>query len=101
MPFWSGETLLDRLPGLIHTGFKPENIDCNAYTLTIGREYYVSPSDTAPDPKTVTLQKLEEGQAFAIPPGQFAFLCSDEVVSVPDDAMAFISTKARIKFGGL
>jgi dCTP deaminase len=40
-------------------------------------------------------------QPFVIPPGQFAFLQTEEVVSVPVDAMAFISMKATFKMKGL
>ena len=41
------------------------------------------------------------GEAFTIPPGQFAFLLTEEVVSVPADALAFISIRAKTKFRGL
>ena len=36
-----------------------------------------------------------------IPPGQFAFLLTAETVTMPDNAIAFISIKARLKFNGL
>jgi dCTP deaminase len=98
--FWSGETLLQKLPGLI-TPFSRDHIDCNSYTLTIGHEVYVSPSDQASDPKSKTKQQLKNGQAFTIPPGQFAFLLTEETVAVPSNAMAFISMKSTIKFKGL
>src|ERR1700676_2481351 len=63
MAFWSGETLLEKLPGLI-TPFNPDNIDCASYTLTIGREIYVSPTEETPDPKSTTKQLLGSGEAF-------------------------------------
>jgi dCTP deaminase len=100
MAFWSGETLLDKLPGLI-TPFNPDNIDCASYTLTIGREIYVSPTEETPDPKSTTKQLLRRGEAFCIPPGQFAFLVTEEIVTVPRNALGLISMKARIKFKGL
>jgi dCTP deaminase len=98
--FWSGETLLRELPALI-TPFNPDNIDCAAYTLRIGHEVYVSPTDETPDPKSKTKQQLADGQCFPIPPGQFAFLLTEEIVNVPHDALGFISMKATIKFRGL
>lgn len=98
--FWSGETLLAKLPALI-TPFREENLDCAAYTLTIGREVYVSPSDETQDPKTKTKRQLGPGEAFTIPPGQFAFLLTEEVVEVPSESLAFISIKAKIKWRGL
>lgn len=99
-PFWSGETLTERLPDLIDP-FSRDRIDCAAYTLAVGPEVYVSPNDQSVDPTTVTVRKLAEDEAFTIPPGQFAFLLSEEVVSVPATAIAFISIRARIKFKGL
>lgn len=48
-----------------------------------------------------TMCKLADGECFAIPPGQFAFLLTKEDVAVPDDAIAFLSIKARTKFRGL
>src|SRR3984893_13661938 len=98
--FWSGETLSERLNSLIDP-FLPERVDCAAYTLAIGPEVYVSPNDQTADPTTVTVRKLADGEAFTIPPGQFAFLLSEEVVSVPADALAFISIRAKTKFRGL
>src|SRR6266446_4138485 len=98
--FWSGETLSERLKELIQP-FVPGRIDCAAYTLAIGQEIYVSPSDQTADPTTVTVRKLTEGEAFTIPSGQFAFLLTEEIVSVPADALAFIAIRTRIKFRGL
>lgn len=98
--FWSGETLGERLEGLIDP-FVPERVDCAAYTLSIGPEVYVSPNDQTADPTTVTVRKLDEGDGFTVPPGQFAFLITEEIVSVPPDALAFISIRAKVKFRGL
>ena len=98
--FWSGETLGERLKTLIDP-FVPERVDCASYTLAIGPEVYVSPNDQTADPTTITIRKLSDGEAFTIPPGQFAFLLTEEVVSVPADALAFISIRAKTKFRGL
>ena len=98
--FWSGETLSERLKTLIDP-FVSGRVDCAAYTLSIGPEVYVSPNDQTADPTTVTIRKLSQGEAFTIPPGQLAFLLTEEVVSVPADALAFISIRAKTKFRGL
>jgi dCTP deaminase len=99
MAFWSGETLKARLPSLV-TPFDPSGIDAAAYQLRIGPEIYVSPREgEGPDSRTKVQLKL--GEAFTIPAGQFAFLITEETVSVPDDALAFISIRARVKFRGL
>ena len=98
--FWSGETLSQRLKTLIDP-FYSGRVDCAAYLLSIGPEVYVSPNDQTADPTTVTVRKLRDAEAFTIPPGQFAFLLTEEVVSVPADALAFISIRAKTKFHGL
>ncbi len=97
--FWSGETLTERLPSLIEP-FAPDRVDCAAYTLVVGPEVCVSPNNQTADP-TTTVRQLDQGEAFTIPPGQFAFLLTEEVVSVPADALAFISIRAKTKFRGL
>lgn len=98
--FWSSDTLSDRLPPLI-IPYDPKRVDCAAYTLSVGPEVYVSPSDQAADPTTVTVRKITQDEAFTIPPGQFAFLITEEIVTVPGDALAFISIRAKTKFRGL
>ncbi len=100
MPFWSGETLQDRLPELIEP-FDSGAIDCAAYTLRVGHEIYISPDREIAEPSRHTKQTLTEGQGFTIPPGQFGFLSTAERIKVPDNALALISIKARQKFSGL
>ena len=100
MSFWSGETLKDRLRDLIED-FHEENIDCNAYTLTMGDECYVTPDPTQPEQSHNVKRQLKPGESFVIPSGQFAFLLTKERVRVPNNAMAFISMKAGIKLYGI
>jgi dCTP deaminase len=100
MTFWNGERLNERLRDLVDP-FREEAIDCAAYTLSIGREVYVSPTAEMADAKQQTTRRLSDGAAFTIPPGQFAFLLTEESVTVPNSAIAFISMKATIKFRGL
>jgi len=101
MPFWSGETLTKRLPGLI-SGFNPDQIDCSAYQLRVGHQAYITPNHEVQNPSSHTVINLEgTNKAITIPPGQFGFLLTEEVVKVPEDAIAFISMKASYKFQGL
>ena len=67
----------------------------------MGREIYVSPNDAMQDPLNVTIRQLSDGEGFTIPPGQFAFLLTEEKIEVPNDALALISIKAKIKWRGL
>lgn len=100
MTFWSGETLLAKMPTLV-SDFDPDKIDCAAYTLSDGPEVYVTPDHDIPKNSSHTKMLLNEHQPFTIPAGQFAFILAKEFVEVPDDAIAFISMKAAIKFKGL
>lgn len=100
MTFWSGETLGERLAELVDP-FDPARIDCAAYRLRVGPEVYVSPTDQAKDAQTKSKVALDPGEAFTVPAGQFAFLLTEERVTVPDTALALISVRATIKFRGL
>lgn len=100
MSFWSGETLREKLRNLV-VPYSDDAVDCAAYTLRIGSEIYVSPDNEIASPSRHTKKKLEECEGFTIPSGHFAFLITHESVMIPDDAIAFISIKARQKFGGL
>jgi dCTP deaminase len=63
--------------------------------MSLGPEVFVTSR------KGHTKQVVKKGQQVVIPPGQFGMLMTDESVSIPLDAIAFISIKAGIKFRGL
>lgn len=104
--FWSRQRLIQRLePGEIITNedgssaFKRAHLDPAAYRLSMGPEAYVSP---AKDDATRTVQALKPNDDFYIPPGQFAFLLTEEVIEVPPDAIAFVALRStKTKFRGL
>ena len=100
MTFWSGEKLDERLPDLI-TPFDASKIDCAAYRLTVGPEAYVSPPSGKDNADAHTKEQLAAGEGIAVPPGQFGFLVTDEVVRVPQDTLGFISIRAKVKSRGL
>lgn len=103
---WSDRTLHERLSleRLIRdeTGenaFKWKRVDPAGYRLAMGPEVYISPAK-ASDKGSV--RQLGEREAVLIPSGQFAFLCTEEIVRVPDDAFCFITLRSkRTKFRGL
>jgi len=102
MPFWSGEKLEAELASCITTGgYGAENIDCASYTLHVGPEVFITPDHYEPNPSQNTKRKLAIDEAFNIPSGQFAFLLTEEEVSISDKCIAFISMKASTKFKGL
>jgi dCTP deaminase len=96
MPFWSGSTLEARLPSLI-SPYSDLFVDCAAYTLHMGRQYYLSVDGEG----SAKIKSLKEGGSLSIPPGHFAFLLTEEIVECPISAIAFISMKTELKFRGL
>lgn len=98
--FWGGERLKAELNTLI-TDFEPARVDCAAYRLRVGPEVYVSPTGEPEDPRNKPKTKLNAGQGFTIPAGQFGFILTEERVKVPMNAIAFISIRAGYKFRGL
>jgi dCTP deaminase len=95
MAFWSSETVKQRVPaeGLIQP-YDESRVMRGAYELSAGAEAYITS-------KSGEKTKLGDGERIVIPPGQFGLLVSKETVSVPSDAMAFLSIKSTTKMQGL
>lgn len=103
MSFWSGEKLAIELPALINP-FNPKNIDCASYNLRVGGEAFATSDKfgkSAPGDPIITILGESPNHTLRIRPGQFAFLLTHEFVTVPDDAIALISMRAKYKFQGL
>lgn len=98
--FWGGERLKAELPTLI-SDFNASRMDRASYRLRVGSEVYVSPTGERDDPRNKPRAKLDDGQGFTIPAGQFGFILTEERVSVPETAIGFISIRAGYKFRGL
>tara|TARA_R110001606_G_scaffold224002_1_gene372014 strand:- start:366 stop:1043 length:678 start_codon:yes stop_codon:yes gene_type:complete len=102
MSFWSGELLEQRARAeKIITPFVENQIDCNAYTLRMGREAYVTPDAKDGHDGKKKVKHLSENEHFIIPSGQFAWLLTKEFFRIPKDTMAFISLRTTYKFKGL
>jgi dCTP deaminase len=103
MAFWNSEKLKDRLQRevLITSDGEKSAYDQNrvqhcAYELAIGKHHLITGKGK---PTEITLSK--QGESLMIPPGQFGLLMTEEVVSIPLDAIGFISIRGGIKFKGL
>lgn len=102
MAFWSGEKLKEEVKNCITSPYDADDgIDCAAYTLHVGPEIYVTPDHYEPNPNQNTKRSLDLNEPFNIPSGMFAFLLTEEKIQVPNNAIAFISMKAKMKFKGL
>ena len=82
MAFWSSQKLEANL-SLLTDHLDPAMVDCNALTLRVGPEVYVTPGLDQPSPLSQTKEMLAPGAPIAVPPGRFAFLLTEEVVTIP------------------
>ena len=102
MSFWGPARIEERLSdGRRISEFRKARIDGASYRLSIGHEVYVSPSMGSTEASTKSITRLKDRQAFAIPPGQFAFLLTEETLQLGCEEIAFISIRAKTKFRGL
>ncbi len=99
--FWGPAQLRERLRDGRVEPFHEDRIDGASYRLSIGSEVYVSPTADATDASARSITCLKEAEALAVPPGQFAFLLTDERVKVDLQELAFISIRAKTKYRGL
>lgn len=93
MPFWRSETLRLKLPSLVRP-FDASRIAQGSYELSLGSEAFVSGEDYKRVLET-------QGAQLVIRPGQFALLITEEEVSIPRNAIGFISLKSKAKFPGV
>jgi dCTP deaminase len=95
MAFWCSTTLRERVVDeKLILPYNADHVQHSAYELSVGREAYIT---SVSKEKT----RVPPGEKIIIPPGQFGLLTTREVVRVPEDTIAFISIRARIKFRGL
>ena len=96
MSFWSTEKLLLRqdLQILIEP-FDPQFAKHGAYELSLGSEVFITTE------RKDTKQTLAQDEQLVIPPGQFGLLLTEEVVSIPSNAIGFISVRFTKKRRGL
>jgi hypothetical protein len=75
MAFWSSQTLEKRIRQLIDP---PDlnMIDCNAITLRVGTEIYITPE--LAQAHTQTKQRLQNNQGFLIPPGHHGLYINED-----------------------
>jgi dCTP deaminase len=108
LTFWSGDRIADRFaqePKIVDP-YNIGKIDCSAYTLTLGEQYFVTPNHDMKDRESIRQSltaptQQSSGGSVSIPAGQFAFLLTEEALAMPHNAMGFISMKAKFKFKGL
>lgn len=100
--FWGPDRLKAKLSdGRRVTGFSEDRVDGASYRLSVGHEIYVSPSVGTTDATTKSITRLKDREAFAIPPGQFAFLLTEEELELGYQEIALISIRAKTKYRGL
>lgn len=95
MSFWSREKLLRSDPETLIQPFDPKFAKHGAYELSLGSEVFITTEGRS------TKQTLGAGEQLTIPPGQFGLLLTNEVVTIPNNAIGFISVRFKKKRRGL
>jgi dCTP deaminase len=94
--FWSSQKLQDSIErDKLVRPFRKCHLECGHYELTLGDEIFLTNS------KNKGKKLIDPYEQIVIPSGQFGILITEEIVRVPDNAIAFISIKAKQKFKGL
>lgn len=97
MAFWTKERLDgEQIQRQLVYPYTSERIEQCAYALGVSGEYAITSAEGGG-----VKRNAASGEHITIPPGQFALLLTEETVSVPPDALAFISMKAKFKLRGL
>lgn len=97
MSFWSTQKIIDNSHVIV--GFDEDKVKEASYTLTVGNEAFITSN---PKSKLDNVKKLDISDGYCyIPPGQFAYLITNEEVKIPEDCLAFISMKFSTKAAGL
>src|SRR6267142_4566780 len=97
MSFWSTEKLLSKRSKLekLVEPWDNTRVKHGAYELSLGPEAFITTKGTKR-----RLDLVKDNQVV-IPPGQFGLLLTEETVSIPQDAIGFISIRFSIKQRGL
>lgn len=95
MSFWSREKLLNSHPQKLIYPFDEQFAKHGAYELSLGPDVFITTEPNA------TKRTLGTGEQLLIPPGQFGLLLTEEVVTIPDNAIGFISVRFTLKRQGL
>lgn len=97
MAFWSKERIeSEQAQQPLVTQYTATHVEQSAYALGVAGEYAITTPDGGGIKKVCTSE-----EHITIPPGQFALLLTEETISIPENAIAFISMKAKFKLRGL
>lgn len=98
MSFWSDVKLREKLQDVIFP-VDENKVDVSGYRLSVGDQIFVTKDiEKNGDPAPVS---LSSEIYMEIPAGQFALISTKEKVTVPKNAIGFISMRAKTKFKGL
>ncbi len=96
MAFWSSEKLREKLEsGKLITPYVLDRVKHGFYELSVGPEAFLTSDPSGQK------HEIRPGTQLVIPPWQFGLIITEESVTMPDNAMGFISIKTNIKFRGL
>lgn len=108
MAFWGGDKIereFAKDPHIV-TPFHVGQIDCSSYRLKLGSQYFITPDHDVKMRDSFRKDLIRSnlglgGISVSIPPGQFAFLLTEEELALPSNVMGLISMRASFKMHGL
>jgi dCTP deaminase len=98
--FWGTQKLKERLREIVE-GYAEGRVETSSYAMNLGSDVYVSPVADGSEALSKSVCNYSYGEYFAIPPGQFAYLHTEEFLKMPLDAIGLISIKSTFKWRGL
>ena len=102
--YWSDVTLKSQLVKqeiIKKEDYSDDRLEPAAYRLRVGEEVYITPLPGDNDARNRAKRRLREREAVVIPSGQFAILCTEETIKIPDTVTAFIGLRMKPKLRGL
>jgi dCTP deaminase len=102
--YWSDVRIKSELvrQGIIEEeDYCEDRVEAAAYRLRVGKEVYITPLPGDNDARNRAKRRLREREAVVIPSGQFAILCTEEKLKIPDTVTAFIGLRMKPKLRGL
>jgi dCTP deaminase len=97
MAFWTKERIESEQRNCpLVSPYNADRVEQCAYALGVAAEYAMTAAEGGGKKHSAN-----KGEHITIPPGQFALLLTEEKVSVPPNAIALISMKAKFKLRGL
>ena len=98
--FWSSQTLAQHIDKIVDHP-DPANLREACYRLSMGNEIFLTQNLTSTRKRSTSVRQLKKKETFVIEPGHFALMITLETITMPPNALGFLSIQTDVKFKGL